>query len=245
MKTKHLFGILFSFLCTINCVSCSDNEENKEPEGYITLNMKNEQNGKTLLGSSDVYINTANNFKTSSCFIADMGKTSGLGTPTKTLLNNLSRETAVISNHLYHIYDEDVIQDFPSGTRAIMIGSGYYKAYVVAPITQEGITTGTVVKYVLAYPETNDLPECGENIGNIDYIGDCIEYRLPKNTELYFSAYLDDDKDAFDIQIKDGVLKVTLLKSINRIYGPYGDYTIYARSGTTFTHIKFQAGMQQ
>lgn len=243
MKTKHLLGLLF--LCTIGFISCSDDDNGyQEPEGSVTLNMMNEENGKTLLGASDVYINKSNNFKTSSCFITDMGKTNGLGTPTKDRLDNLTQEIAVLSNHLYHIYDKHVIRDFPSGNRAIQISSGYYKAYVTASITKENLTTGAILKYVSAYPETNNLPEYEKIIGNVDNIGDRIEYTLPKDAELYFSDYLTDEKNAFDIQITNGKLKITLLESINHISGPYGEYGIYVRSGAAFTYIKFQAGMK-
>ena len=55
MKTKQLFGILL-FLCSIGFVSCGDDDDNKDPEGSVMLNMMNEGNGKTLLGASDVYI---------------------------------------------------------------------------------------------------------------------------------------------------------------------------------------------
>ena len=244
MKPKQLFGILL-FFCSISFVSCSDDDDYKEPEGSITLNMMNEGNGKTLLGVSDVYINNSNNFKTSTCFIADMGEASGLGTPVKSSLDNLAKEMAVVPKHLYHIYDKGVVRDFPSGNRAITIGSGYYKAYVMSSITAEGVTTGATLKYVLAYPEKNDLPEYETVIGNVDNVGDQIEYTLPKNVEICFSGYLDSDKDSFDIQFINGKLKVTLLESINQVSGPYGDYGIFVRSGSAFTYIEFQAGVKK
>lgn len=244
MKTKQLFGILL-FLCSIGFVNCGDDDDNKDPEGSITLNMMNEGNGKTLLGTSDVYINNSNNFKTSTCFIADMGETSGLGAPVKPSLDNLAKEMAAVPGHLYNIYDRDVLLDFPSGKRAITIGSGYYKAYVISPITVNGTTTGATLKYVLGYPETNDLPQYETVIGNVDNVGDQIEYTLPKDAELCFSNYLDGEKNSFDIQLVNGKLKVTLLKSINHISGPYGDYGIFVRSGVAYTYVMFKAGMKK
>ncbi len=174
-----------------------------------------------------------------------MGEASGLGTPVKPSLDNLANEMAVVPGHLYHIYDRDVLLDFPSGERAVLIGSGYYKAYVVSPITVDGATTGATLKFVLAYPETNGLPEFETVIGNVDNVGDQIEYALPEDAELYFSAYLDDEKDSFDIQFVDGKLKIALLKSINQISGPYGDYGIVVRSGAAYTYIMFKAGMKK
>lgn len=244
MKIKEIFGILL-LLCTVNFISCSSDDEDKEPEGSVALNMMNEENGKTLLGASDVYINKSNNFKTSACFITDMGKASGLGTNSKINLGNISQEVAVTTNSLYHIYDQKTLLDFPSGNRAIEIGAGYYKAYVVSPITKEDVVTGVSLKYILAYPETNNLPEYKKIIGNVNYVGETVKYTLPKDTELYFSDYLESDLDAFDIQITEGKLNITLLKDINKNSGPYGDYGIYARSGSTYTYIVFQAGMEK
>lgn len=241
---KNLFGMLLLFLSIISFVSCSSDDELGDPEGSVTLNMMNEGNGKTLLGASDVYINKSNNFKTSSCFIANMGESYGLGAPTNTILNNLVQETAVVPKYTYHIYDKNFIRNFPSGNKAIMIGSGYYKAYVMTPIQKENTTTGAILKYVLTYPETNNLPEYDKIIGNVDNIGDRIEYTLPEDAELLFSDYLDDEKNAFDIQITSEKLEITLLESINQISGPYGDYGIYVRSGSTFSYIEFQAGVK-
>lgn len=244
MKTKQLFGILL-FLCSIGFVSCGDDDDNKNPEGSVTLNMMNEGNGKTLLGKSDVYINNSNNFKTSTCYIADMGEASGLGTPVKPSLDNLANEMAVVPGHLYHIYDRNVLLDFPSGKRAVMIESGYYKAYVISPITVDGTTTGATLKFVLAYPETNGLPEYETVMGNVDDVGDEIEYTLPKDAELRFSDYLDSDSNSFDIQFVNGKLKVELLESINHISGPYGDYGIFVRSGDAYTYVMFKAGLKK
>ena len=227
MKTKQLFGILL-FLCSIGFVSCGDDDDNKDPEGSVTLNMMNEGNGKT-----------------STCYIADMGEASGLGTPVKPSLDNLANEMAVVPGHLYHIYDRDVFLDFPSGKRAVIIESGYYKAYVISPITVDGTTTGATLKFVLAYPETNGLPEYETVIGNVDDVGDEIEYTLPKDAELLFSGYLDSDRDSFDIQFVNGKLKVKLLENINHISGPYGDYGIFVRSGDAYTYVMFKAGLKK
>lgn len=173
------------------------------------------------------------------------GEASGLGAPVKLSLDNLAEEMAAVPGHLYHIYDKDVFLDFPSGKRAVIIKSGYYKAYVISPITVNGTTTGATLKYVLAYPETNGLPEYETVIGNVDNVGDQIEYTLPKDAELRFSDYLDGETESFDIQFANGKLKVKLLESINHISGPYGDYGIFVRSGNTYTYVMFKAGMKK
>lgn len=243
MKIRDLFGILWLFLCTFNFVNCSD-DDFKDPDDTITLNMLNEANGKTLLGVSDVYINNSNNFKTYSCYLADVGEIGGLGANVPLQLNKLSQEVAVVPGHLYQIYDEDVFHDFPSGNRAVLLSTGYYKMYVVSPITNDNGTTGATVKYALTYPEAGELPPYEKLIGNINYVGDSIEYTLPKDAEYVFNDYLDGEKDAFDIQLTDGKLTITLLKSIDKTYGPYGTYGMYIRSGSVFTFIEFNVGIE-
>lgn len=245
MKTQRLFGIFLLFLCVISFASCGDDDDAKDPSDALMLNMLNEENGKTLLGTSDVYINKSHNFKTSSCYIADVGTASGLGTNVQPTLNNLAREVAVIPGHLYQIYDQKTLQDFPSGKRAILLGASYYKMYVVSPITTENTTTGAIVKYVLAYPETQGLPENETIIGNLDYAGESFEYTLPKDAECVFNEYWHNTNDAFDMEIANNKLKVTLLKPIDKISGPYGTYQMYIRSGSTFTIVKVNVGMSK
>ena len=58
MKIKEIFGILL-LLCTVNFISCSNDDDDKEPEGSVALNMMNEENGKTLLGVSDCLLYTS------------------------------------------------------------------------------------------------------------------------------------------------------------------------------------------
>ena len=242
MNIRHLLGVLSLSLCFMSLISCGD-DDIKDPDDTITLNMLNEKNGKTLLGTSDVYINNSNNFKTHSCYIVGMGEASGLGANLQLQLNKLAQEVAVIPGHLYQIYDENVFRDFPSGNVAILVGTGYYKAYVVSSIVNDNITTGATVKYALASHEAPEIPEYKTLIGSIDQTGESIEYTLPKDVECVFNDYLDGEKDAFDIQLTDGKLTITLLKSINKIYGPYGTYGMYIRLGSAFTYIEFNVGM--
>ena len=59
-------------------VSCSKDETPGDPEGTVLLNMYNEQNGKTLLSDSDIYINDAGNFiSPASCQLFMLGERSG------------------------------------------------------------------------------------------------------------------------------------------------------------------------
>ena len=66
-------------LCTVAFGACSKDDGGKgDPAGSALLNMMNESNGRTLLGSSDVYVDDAGNFVCSSSVIAYAGRVGGL-----------------------------------------------------------------------------------------------------------------------------------------------------------------------
>lgn len=80
-------------------VSCSKDETPGDPEGTVLLNMYNEQNGKTLLSDSDIYINDAGNFiSPASCQLFMLGERSGLGGVRVTDLMNPAPEAAVMKS---------------------------------------------------------------------------------------------------------------------------------------------------
>lgn len=246
MKIRKFVGMLLLPFFAIGFTSCNDDDETKDPEGTVTLNMLNEENGKTTLGESDVYINNSNNFKTSSCYIADAGNASGLGSNFQPQLNTLAQEVAVVPGHLYQIYDKDMIHRFPSGSLAVHADLGYYKAYVMSEIKNGTVVTGATVKYALTYPDSEGLPSYGEVIGTLDEVGDSFEYNLSKNGECdFFDSPWNYNKDAFKIQINNNKLVVTLLKPVNTASGPYGEYNLYIRSGSTYTLAQVNIGMNK
>lgn len=245
MKTRKIVGMILLLLFIIGFTSCNDDDA-KDPEGTVTLNMLNEENGKTILGESDVYINSSNNFKTNSCYIADAGEASGLAGNFQPQLNTLVREAAVVSGHLYQIYDRDMIRSFPSGNLAVHAGSGYYKAYVIKEIKTGTVTTGAMIKYALTYPDPKGLPSYGEVIGTLNKVGDRFEYALSKNGECDFiDSQWNYYSDAFDIQINNNKLVITLLKPVNKVSGPYGEFNLYIRSGSTYTFAQVNVGMSE
>ncbi|MEG1934635.1 MAG: DUF5036 family protein, partial [Rikenellaceae bacterium] len=78
-RKSNIAGILLIILTSVFATSCNKDDNYSEPSDAITLNMLNEQNGKTMLGKSDVFINKSINFCTNSCLIADAGSASGVG----------------------------------------------------------------------------------------------------------------------------------------------------------------------
>lgn len=246
MNLKRSFAVFLLTLCSTTFIGCDKDDEAPDPAGNVTLNMMNEDNGRTLLGASDVFINNANNFQTQNCYLVDQGKTYGLGASFPLTLDNLSQESAVLQGHMYYVYAQNSLRDFPSRKQAIFVGSEFYKAYVVAPITSENTTTGAQVKYVIAHAESNGLPLPGTTIiGNLNNQGDSCTYDLPQDAELMYGSYLEQNADSFDIRQENGVLTIILKDYPDYETGPYGEYTFYLRSGNIYTTIDFHVAMDR
>lgn len=235
-KISTLLSILAVTISSTFTTSCKKTLE--DPTDAVTLNMLDESNGKTLLGVSKVYINKSNNFYSSSSMIADAGTSSGVGASVAPKLSNLVSEAAVIPGHLYQIFDYPAVRDFPSGTRAAQVGAGYYQTFVVSPITTNNGTTGAVVKYILMYPDKQDLPEWDYQLGTMTYSGDQLDIAVPRDAECYFTG----DDEYFNVTVVGGRLVVRLLAYPSKIHGPYGDYRIYIRQGSVFSSVKIQVG---
>lgn len=238
MNTKGFFkAISFSLLFASSVLTASCDKEDDasiDPAGTVTLNMLDEQNGRTYLGQSDVYINKANNFRTSSCLIAATGQAAGLGGRTTPELDNLVREAAVTPGHVYQIFDSESLREFPSGIKAVQLGADYYKVYAVSPITTEAGTTGTVVKYISLSPDANGLPEYGYQFGSLNHAGDIATMKLPEDAECFWYSGL---PEIFDIEVRDDELILTLLKTPTGYNGVSGDFKIYIRKGNVFTSV--------
>ena len=238
MKTKEFFkalGILLLVASSALLASCSNDDDSSiDPAGTVTLNMLDEQNGKTRLGESDVYINKAYNFHTSSCLITDKGSAGGLGGSTSPELNNLVREAAITPGHVYQIFDSEALREFPSGTKAVMLGASYYQAYAVSPIQKETSTIGAVIKYIPVHPEANGLPEYGYKFGDVYYSGQSVSMQLPKGAECF---WYDGVPEVFDISVEGGTLQMRLLRTPTGYNGVSGNYNIYLRLGNVYTSV--------
>lgn len=153
-------------LCTVAFGACSKDDGAKgDPAGSALLNMMNESNGRTLLGSSDVYVDDAGNFVCSSAVIAYVGRVNGLnGVPIR--FDNLVRKTAVDVGGGYLVYDGESLHEFPSGHIALAAGATFYRMRVESEIMGEdavtgktGMTGAKVVYYADRAGDAGILPE--------------------------------------------------------------------------------------
>lgn len=231
---KNLFGSLLLVVMMVSAISCSDDDNAPDLENITTLNMLNDDNGRTRLGNSDIYINNENNFSTNSCYLVELGGASGIGkvVPPK-VGNGLVRKTSVTAGWLYQAFDDETIMQFPSKAIAMIVDAAYYQFYVESYIMKEipNTTTsenvGAVVKYSMVYPDPQDLPGFGETVLDISNENGIVEMTFPKDVEF---AY--DENERFVVETDGGHLKVTCLYRYERI-----DYPIYVRRGNVFTDV--------
>lgn len=172
MKTSRLFFFSVMLICVTWFVSCDkDDGDNGDIAGTISLNMMNENNGKTELGDSDVYIDHANNFNSNSCLMVCHGAMNGIGNFPDLKIESVSSKIAVEQGHGYQIFREAAVRLFPSGKFALNIGADYYNVYVASYIKQNAAASninniiGANVKYVLMDVPDYNLPK------NYSYIG--------------------------------------------------------------------------
>lgn len=232
-RISNVLGILLMSLSLIFITSCDkDDDGSKDPDDAVTLNMLNDQNGKTELGVSGVYINKANNFYTSSNLISEVGRANGVGVAIAPKLTNLVREAAVTPGHVYQIFENNTVHEFPSGTPAVPVDAFYYRVYVVSPIKNKDTITGAVVKYVSILPDRKDLPEFEYKLGDIAFNGENVEMRLPKGAEWYMDSY---SSKLFNQVNENGKLQISLKEWPT--YEQLGNHKIYIRLDHVFTVV--------
>ena len=119
MKLKRFFAVFTLAFCSITFIGCDKNDEAPDPEGNVTLNMMNEDNGKpywALRIYSSIGRTTSRHRAVT---LSTQGKTYGLGASFPLTLDNLSQESAVLQGHMYYVYAKNSLRNFPSGKQAI------------------------------------------------------------------------------------------------------------------------------
>lgn len=167
MKTKTILGICLS-LCVWSFAGCGDDEAiDIFPEGTASLRMMNEDNGKTLLGNSDVYITNAGNFTSDQYPLFDVGEKRGIGDIDMPGFANMAPEVAVQPRHGYVICEANDVRTFPSGKKAIREDASIYRVFVDSWIEdKDGNATGANVYFLLGKPDTDEgIPLWHSEIG--------------------------------------------------------------------------------
>lgn len=248
IRTERLAmkGLILPILISaivLSAASCSKEETPGDPEGTAMINMYNEQNGKTMLNDSDIYINNAGNFVSpSDCLIFMLGKRSGLGDVQASALKNPASEVAVTKDYGYIAIRGVAARMFPSQNVALPLDpsrdANYLKFYVADNIEDaEREDLGAIVKFVIENPRAYWLPEWGSTPYDLDYssksLGEKIAVTLPSDN---FEAEFDGEGE-LSCEKQGRKLVFTLLE-----WPSYGTgttyYTLQLRVGESYTEVR-------
>lgn len=236
MKIGKLFLFSAVLAFATSFVACSsDDDTPNDPVGTVTLNMLNEDNGQTVLGNSDVYINNANNFYSESCLLSSLGKKNGLGSISDILLIGGTNTAAVEPGNAYQVFNSGNVKKFPLGKLALSIGSNYYNVYVVSPLKEEDTIIGASVKFALMDVPTNDLPKFNSNIGTLNHLNANeheITIELP-NSDFEYEATFNNVFNKFEHK-KDGN---KLIVKLVEYEGIPQDIGFYIRIKESYTYV--------
>ncbi len=216
-------------------VACSDNDSSGDPEDTVALNMLDEDNGKTLLVNSGIYIDSGMNFVTGDdCLLFSAGKRGGLGSISPDSFDNPVPRIAVQSGHGYFAVRPRALRSFPSGAKALPIdgSTDYIRFYVLSPLKQGDRTVGAAVKYQVAEPETYGLPRFGSTVltfNRATYDDERLTLTLPTSD---FEYDFNDYGQVFECS-KDGrKLHFRLVE-----YPDLGSYALWIRVRGSYTRV--------
>lgn len=229
MKTKSIFYITLLAVLSFSFMSCSDDDDVEDPKGTITLNMHNEDNGKTSLGNSDVYIDKANNFFGRYCPMTSFGKKNGLGDISEPMLQGLTSKIAVVPGNAFQIFHEGNIMEFSSGKQALKVSADYYNAYVVSQIKKGDEVIGATVKFALMDVFADGLPEYNSSIGELRFSGDEITVTLPSSD---FEFETDNGYNLIEYEKRGKQLIAKLVEFRQR-----DNFGIYIRVNNKYTYV--------
>lgn len=212
------------------------------PDDMVTINMMDENHGKTRMGTTDIYIDSSHNFKTTDYYLCDFGPVIDLGhiedgSPD---LGTLTDQAAVSPDEGYLAFNRNDCMVFPSGHPAVAIGASYYRIWVDEWIKENKVAVGARVNFALYRPEQYKLPDWNEAAGTIDAGNTSITVEVRNNKKRGCEAMLD--------TAARGVLTVTDITtnkkkcqfkiSLTPIATPAtatGRYMLYLRTGNSYT----------
>lgn len=155
MKLNRFITPVICAICLI--ITACGNDEPQIPVNAITLNLMNRDNGGTTVGGSDVYIDGANNFVSSSCGIVDLGRKGNLNQNPN--LTQVAQEIAVTPGNFYQIIPARDIRKI-ADARAFPLTGNYYNLYVDSWIyDSDKAISGAKIRYAECTPSTDKLPE--------------------------------------------------------------------------------------
>ena len=223
------------FAVAVASASCSKDDKTFDPADAVTLNMSNENNGKTMLEDA-IYIDDSNNFvATDDCTIMSVGKVGGLGGVEFASIGHTASQVAVQSGYGYAVFHTASLMQFPSGKYALRAGStsaDYLKIYVVSALKKKDEVVGASVKYTVVIPKRYGLPEFGSEVVKVGAYAD-------NSASLTLST----SDFEYDFNVADGRFKVRkdgaklIFSPAESTYLYSGSYPLYIRIRESYTKV--------
>lgn len=242
MTTKNFFRSILLCTCLMSLAGCGDDDEILFPEGTSSLRMMNEDNGKTLLGNSDVYITNGGNFRSVQSPIFDMGKKGGIADIDMPDFVNMAPEVAVEPGHGYVVCNANDVREFPSGELAIATSAYVYRIFVDSWITQDNANVGANVRFLRSEASQGVLPEFDSAIGPV-YVDPYVSIDEQKP----FTLQLPGSGSEVEVELLDGndlAPSVSISGNTLQILPAYAeydtDYFLRIRYRNIYTQVTFR-----
>lgn len=172
------------YLACVSVTACGDDNEPAIPDNAITLNMMND-NSQTTIGGSDVYIDNANNFTSSSCGIVDLGRKGNFQLNPN--LTQIAQDVAVTPGNYYQIIPASYVRNV-AGQRAFPVNTSYYNVYADSWLyNSDKEITGAKIMYAECFPNAKYLPEWDADIKltlKSDKYAETGSYSFDKNARI-------------------------------------------------------------
>lgn len=237
MNTSKLM-IALSLLAAVQTGCDKDDLADAFPEGTATLYMMNEENGRTTLGNSDVYITAEGNFRSGQFPIFDVGQKRGISQIEMPDFVNMTSEVAVRPGHGYVICNASDVISFPSRELAIAEDAAVYRVWVDSWIRDQEKVTGANVRFLLGRPDEKDrLPAWGSELGELYWdtynaVSSTLRIAVPSSDPKEVEVVFPDSDDA---PVDWTLHRNELVLTINRGYFDSGDYRMRIRCRHIYT----------
>jgi len=178
--------LILATLLLVAASACNNKDKYAEPDDQVSVNLLDEDNGKTLFAATDIYITREHNFVSPlSYYLVDMEKVRNLGHVEEFVseIKTITNQVAVVEFEGYLAFKRSDCARFPSGCVGIASNALYYGIFVDGWIKKDKEKVGAVVYFSEYRPDAGSLPEWGSTL-NGTYSDGKVTVTVPqKNAE--------------------------------------------------------------
>jgi len=232
---KQRYGIVTAMaaMVLLSLCACDDNPL-ENPYNMVTVNMHDEDNGRTLMGLTDIYITRDHNFYSpSEYYICDFGAVLDLGhvEEQKPDLSTVTNVAAVQPDEGYLAFRRDQSMRFSSGKVAIASTASYYRMWVDEWIKKDKLAIGAVVNFATYLPSSDGLPEWG-TVAATGAPGETIVAEIPERDCEVMPA-----DESWQVTTTSGKHSTTATIAIPSD-ATVGQYPLYVRHDNTYVTLR-------